>query len=75
MDVIGTRLDEMWCNATDEKNEIRKHGGFDEGEMKSSRQRDKNKSEKVTSEKQSIDHNVTPDQEKKGEPAAETRQK
>ena len=37
--------------------------------MKSSRQRDKNKSEK-----ESIDHNVTPDREKNGiEPAAESR--
>ena len=43
-------------------------GGFDEGEMKSSRQQDKDKSEK-----QSIDHNVTPDRERNVEPAAESR--
>ena len=62
----------MQCDATDEKNEIRKHEGFDDGEMKSSRPRDKNKTEKAASEKQSIEHNATPDQEKKVEPAAET---
>ena len=38
----------MRCDATDEN---KKDGGFDESEMKSSRQQDKGKPEKAASEK------------------------